>query len=188
MPTNAAQRSVLGRLQRDTAVVVQGPPGTGKTHTIANLMAALLARGKRVLVTSAKDQALTVVRDQLPPALRDLCVQFSHRYAKGSDVLERSISTVSDRVAGSDAEQIRQNIARLHQQRTQALQQRAHLQDQVFELRESETLRISAALGHEGTRANESLPLQHVDQAREAVLAMTRGDTPAEDLQDGGRQ
>ncbi|MGN9846523.1 AAA domain-containing protein [Nonomuraea sp. H19] len=154
LPTNAAQRSVLKRLQHDTAVVVQGPPGTGKTHTIANLMAALLARGKRVLVTSAKDQALKVVRDQLPPALRDLCVQFSHRYAKGSDVLERTISAVSDRVASSDVEHIRQNIARLHQQRSQALHQRAHLQGQVFELRESETLPISAAPGYVGTRAD----------------------------------
>ncbi|MFF7549681.1 AAA domain-containing protein [Streptomyces canus] len=70
MITNAAQRDVLDRLQRDTSVVVQGPPGTGKTHTISNLIAALLADGKRVLVTSAKSQALKVLRDQLPSALQ----------------------------------------------------------------------------------------------------------------------
>ncbi|MEV6156905.1 AAA domain-containing protein [Nonomuraea sp. NPDC052129] len=154
LPTNAAQRSVLQRLRHDTAVVVQGPPGTGKTHTIANLMATLLARGKRVLVTSAKDQALKVVRDQLPSALQDLCVQFSHRYAKGSDVLVRTISALSDRGASSDAEEIRHSIAKLHDQRAQALHQRAHLQEQVFQLRESETLPFTAALGYEGTRAD----------------------------------
>ncbi len=154
LPTNAAQRSVLQRLQHDTAVVVQGPPGTGKTHTIANLMAALLARGKRVLVTSAKDQALKVVRDQLPSALQDLCVQFSHRYAKGSDVLVRTISALSDRVASSDATEIRHIIATLHDQRAQTLHQRAHLQEQVFQLRESETLTFSPSPGYEGTRAD----------------------------------
>ena len=37
---------------------MQGPPGTGKTHTIANLVSAYLAEGKRILVTSQKDQAL----------------------------------------------------------------------------------------------------------------------------------
>ncbi|MFV0132470.1 AAA domain-containing protein [Streptomyces sp. HMX87] len=60
--TNERQRSVLRRLEHDTGVVVQGPPGTGKTHTIANLVSALLAQGQRVLVTSARDQALTVLR------------------------------------------------------------------------------------------------------------------------------
>jgi len=65
---------VLRRLEHDTGVVVQGPPGTGKSHTIANFVSALLAQGQRVLVTSARDQALTVLRDKLPPAVRDLCV------------------------------------------------------------------------------------------------------------------
>ncbi|WP_309057871.1 AAA family ATPase, partial [Streptomyces sp.] len=64
--SNEAQREVLRRLQTDTGVVVQGPPGTGKTHTIANLVCALLADGKRVLVTSEKGQALKVLRQQLP--------------------------------------------------------------------------------------------------------------------------
>ncbi|WP_326825816.1 AAA domain-containing protein [Streptosporangium sp. NBC_01756] len=154
LPANMAQRSVLNRLQHDTAVVVQGPPGTGKTHTIANLLAALLARGKRVLVTSAKDQALSVVRDKLPKPLQELCVQFSYQHSRGTDELERTVSALSDRVSSSDPEQLRLRITRLQEQRTETLKRRASLHDQIFDLRESETVHRSVAVGYEGTRAD----------------------------------
>ncbi|MDG4811167.1 AAA domain-containing protein [Micromonospora sp. WMMD1120] len=65
---------VIELLRSETGVVVQGPPGTGKTHTIANLVSALLARGQRVLVTSQKDQALRELRAKVPASLRDLCM------------------------------------------------------------------------------------------------------------------
>ncbi|OJY16803.1 MAG: hypothetical protein BGO98_11450 [Myxococcales bacterium 68-20] len=47
------------------AVVVQGPPGTGKSQMIANLLAAAVAEGKRVLVVCQKRAALDVVADRL---------------------------------------------------------------------------------------------------------------------------
>lgn len=46
------KRRSSGDPNHDSGVVVEGPPGTGKTHTIANLVSALLARGQRILVTS----------------------------------------------------------------------------------------------------------------------------------------
>jgi very-short-patch-repair endonuclease len=64
-PSNPAQRQVADALEKNAVVVVQGPPGTGKSLTIANLVAHLVAQGKSVLVTSHKQQALTVVRDKL---------------------------------------------------------------------------------------------------------------------------
>jgi AAA domain len=66
LDANPEQERVMHLLRTETGVVVQGPPGTGKTHTIANLVSALLARGQRVLVTSQKDQALRVLRDKIP--------------------------------------------------------------------------------------------------------------------------
>ena len=64
-PSNAAQRQVADAIGKNQIVVVQGPPGNGKSLTIANLVAHLAANGKRVLVSSHKTQALTVVRDKL---------------------------------------------------------------------------------------------------------------------------
>src|SRR5262249_29712685 len=63
LPANPEQLRIMERLRVNNGVVVQGPPGTGKTHTIANLVSALLAQGQRVLVTSQKAQALRVLRD-----------------------------------------------------------------------------------------------------------------------------
>ena len=74
LPTNPEQEAVARRLAEHRGVTVQGPPGTGKTHTIANLISHLVGHGKRVLVTSQKEQALLVLRDKIPESIRDLSV------------------------------------------------------------------------------------------------------------------
>ena len=66
LPTNPEQELVAQRLAEHRGVTVQGPPGTGKTHTIANLISHLVGHGKRVLVTSQKEQALVVLRTRSP--------------------------------------------------------------------------------------------------------------------------
>jgi primosomal protein N' len=65
LPTNPEQEAVARRLADHRGVTVQGPPGTGKTHTIANLISHLVGHGKRVLVTSQKEQALSVLREKI---------------------------------------------------------------------------------------------------------------------------
>ena len=56
------QRAVLEQACASEVTFVWGPPGTGKTYVIAHLIAALIERGERVLMTShthaAVDQAL----------------------------------------------------------------------------------------------------------------------------------
>ena len=74
LPANDEQLQILKRLNRGTGVLVQGPPGTGKSHTIANLIAHLLATGQRVLVTSQTPRALRVLQEKLPNEIADLCV------------------------------------------------------------------------------------------------------------------
>ncbi|MFI5761301.1 AAA domain-containing protein [Streptomyces sp. NPDC051563] len=153
--TNERQRSVLRRLEHDTGVVVQGPPGTGKTHTIANLVSALLAQGQRVLVTSARDQALTVLRDKLPPAVRDLCVLLlSSARQDGADELERTVNALTDQVAASDPEQLQDEIHRLSARREEVRGRISALTEQVIALREAEVYRHpEIAPGYAGTLA-----------------------------------
>ena len=66
-PSNSSQRRValLADEQRNRIIVVQGPPGTGKSLTIANVACHLVAKGKRVLICSQKDKALSVVDQTL---------------------------------------------------------------------------------------------------------------------------
>ncbi|WP_322768589.1 AAA domain-containing protein, partial [Frankia sp. Cr1] len=138
LPVNKAQHEVLHRLHQDTGVVVQGPPGTGKTHTIANLVCALLADGKRVLVTSEKDQALRVLRDKLPPKLRSLCV-FQGDVRQSSDgELEQSIRMLSQRTATTSTAQLTLRIAELTVHRDSLATHRARLLTALRELREAE--------------------------------------------------
>src|SRR4030042_6193284 len=72
---NAQQEEILIKLRKHFGALVQGPPGTGKSHTIANLVSSLLARGKKVLVTSQTENALKVLRDQIPKNIQSLCVR-----------------------------------------------------------------------------------------------------------------
>src|SRR5260370_19496398 len=47
------------------SLVIHGPPGTGKSQTIANLTAALVARGRKVLFVAEKRAAIDAVLSRL---------------------------------------------------------------------------------------------------------------------------
>ncbi|QKV72063.1 AAA family ATPase [Streptomyces harbinensis] len=149
--SNEAQREVLRRLQTDTGVVVQGPPGTGKTHTIANLVCALLADGKRVLVTSEKGQALKVLRQQLPAELRSLCVLQGDRRQDGSDDLEHSVRALSQLSATQSTERLGVRIKDHEALRSRLSATRARLRDGLRAVREAEWYEhLDVAPGYEG--------------------------------------
>jgi very-short-patch-repair endonuclease len=152
LPANPEQMRIMERLRGNNGVVVQGPPGTGKTHTIANLISALLAQGQRVLVTSQKAQALRVLRDKLPAEVAKLCVSITDLDRKGSAELEGSVKAMSNRYAGFDPAAHDDEVARLELRRTQLLERVDGLIDQVRDLREAETRAHPAvAAGYEGT-------------------------------------
>ena len=67
LPSDSSQDRVLAWSQGagGRGLVVQGPPGTGKSQLIANLVAASLAAGQRVLVVCEKRAALDVVAARL---------------------------------------------------------------------------------------------------------------------------
>ncbi|MGW5739642.1 MULTISPECIES: AAA domain-containing protein [Streptomyces] len=136
--TNSAQRAVLNRLQHDTSVVVQGPPGTGKTHTIGNLISALLADGKRILVTSEKGQALQVLRDQLPDRLRSMCVIQNEQWQSGSSDLRQSLEALNHLNATTNPDHLQERIDAAQVQRHQLMAQKAQLHDSLRQVREAE--------------------------------------------------
>ncbi len=72
LPANKEQRQIANFLNRGKGVRVQGPPGTGKSHSIANLICHLLASGKKVLVTSETERALSSLRAKFVGAAEPL--------------------------------------------------------------------------------------------------------------------
>ncbi|WP_447006521.1 AAA domain-containing protein [Saccharothrix isguenensis] len=152
LPANEEQAQILERLGGDSGVVVEGPPGTGKTHTIANLVSALLARGQRVLVTSEKAQALRVLRDKLPESMRDLCVALTDASTKGDSDLARSVNQLAGRKTDFNPARADREIADLAARRRDALVKRADLLERIRALRESETYaHPEIAPGYRGT-------------------------------------
>ncbi len=66
LDADSSQQQVLHSILRsETHAVIQGPPGTGKSQTIANLIAALIGAGKRVLFVAEKRAALDAVLKRL---------------------------------------------------------------------------------------------------------------------------
>jgi len=90
-PFNDDQVQIIRRLEKSDGLVVQGPPGTGKTHTIANIISHMLATGRRVLVASHGETALTVIRDQLPEGVRDLTISVTTSEREGLKQVEKAI-------------------------------------------------------------------------------------------------
>jgi hypothetical protein len=59
--------------------VLEGPPGTGKSQTIANMVAACMAEGKRVLFVAEKQVALNAVSTKLEEiGLDPFCITMHH--------------------------------------------------------------------------------------------------------------
>jgi hypothetical protein len=59
--------------------VLEGPPGTGKSQTIANMIAACMAEGKRILFVAEKQVALNAVSNKLEEiGLDPFCITMHH--------------------------------------------------------------------------------------------------------------
>ncbi|MDF2631052.1 MAG: hypothetical protein K0R39_4883, partial [Symbiobacteriaceae bacterium] len=65
LDADSSQQRVAEIVFAGQSAVIQGPPGTGKSQTIANLIAGLAARGRRVLFVAEKRAALEVVQRRL---------------------------------------------------------------------------------------------------------------------------
>ena len=65
LDADSSQQEAIVAARKGVSFVLQGPPGTGKSQTIANIIAQLLADGKKVLFVSEKMAALEVVKKRL---------------------------------------------------------------------------------------------------------------------------
>jgi len=119
MPYNEEQVSIVQKLEHGNGAVVQGPPGTGKTHTIANIICHYLAQGKRVLVTSKGESALTEVLGKLPERIRPLSVALLSDEREGLKQFEHSIQTIASSVAAMNPSRAATEIASLQERLNQ---------------------------------------------------------------------
>jgi very-short-patch-repair endonuclease len=65
LDADSSQRSAIAAVLSGRSLVIHGPPGTGKSQTIANLIAALVTRGRKVLFVAEKRAAIDAVLSRL---------------------------------------------------------------------------------------------------------------------------
>ncbi|HZR53986.1 MAG TPA: AAA domain-containing protein [Streptosporangiaceae bacterium] len=65
LDADSSQRAAIDTVLAGQSLVIHGPPGTGKSQTIANLIAALVARGRKVLFVAEKRAAIDAVLSRL---------------------------------------------------------------------------------------------------------------------------
>ncbi|MCR1785488.1 DUF4011 domain-containing protein [Nocardioides carbamazepini] len=78
LDADSSQNYAINAAFGGSHVVVKGPPGTGKSQTITNLIAGLMARGKRVLFVAEKRAAIDAVLGRLGGAELDTWVMDLH--------------------------------------------------------------------------------------------------------------
>ena len=65
LDADSSQNTAINAALAGESFVLQGPPGTGKSQTIANAVAAMMARGKSVLFVAEKRAAIDAVTKRL---------------------------------------------------------------------------------------------------------------------------
>ena len=104
LPADFSQLRAIEEARQGRNLVIHGPPGTGKSQTIANLIATLLADGKRVLFVSEKTAALDVVKKRLEECtLGVFCLDLHSDRVRKSVVYRQLSSALNDERVQLDA-------------------------------------------------------------------------------------
>ncbi len=128
---NDQQEEIVKKLKKHFGVLVQGPPGTGKSHTIANIVSSLLARGKRVLVTSQTENALKVLRDYIPQEIRSLCVSQLGSDTESKRQLNEAVESIGKHLAEKNSRIVEQKIQQLKNDLRKNREEQALLLNQI---------------------------------------------------------
>jgi len=109
---DSSQHRVVAEVVAGHDGVIHGPPGTGKSQTIANLIATLAAKGRRVLFVAEKRAALDVVKDRLQRVDLGCLVLDLH----GADISRRAVMQQIAESLALVREAPSVDVAQLHRQ------------------------------------------------------------------------
>lgn len=171
LDADSSQHEAIEAARSGAHLVVHGPPGTGKSQTIANLVAALAADGKRVLFVAEKRAAIDAVVGRLDRVgLADLVLDL-HDGARGrrriATELTEALPGRSAKPAdppGRDVDRLRAAASTLREHRDAMHQPRHPWGVSVHDVQEA-----ISALG-----LGEHPPHSHVRIRGEALQALPR--------------
>src|SRR5262249_27136317 len=117
-------------------------------------VSSLLARGKRVLVTSQTENALKVLRDLIPQEVRSLCVSQLGSDAESKKQLNDSVVEIGNRLALRDSREPEQRIPRMRHELRDIREEQAKLRAQIKDWVELDSCRIT--IGGEEISAHQA--------------------------------
>ena len=130
---DSSQQDAILLAKRGASFVLQGPPGTGKSQTITNMIAELIADGKKVLFVSEKMAALEVVHKRLTKVgLAPFCLTLHSHNANRREILDQLDKTIKMSRQKASLQQDAYNILyRLKEVRSALNQYSSELHDVV---------------------------------------------------------
>jgi len=97
LDADSSQQEAVQAALAGVSFVLQGPPGTGKSQTITNMIAELMANGKRVLFVSQKMAALDVVQGNLEKCgLGERCLELHDPKRNRADIIKEIATSLEN--------------------------------------------------------------------------------------------
>jgi len=95
---NESQKKIVTAVNnpKNNIIVVDGPPGTGKSYTITALIYNAAKKGKKVVITSHKKQALDVIEDQLMEQFKRLHPRAKPSIVRLTSDRERTLNSIQN--------------------------------------------------------------------------------------------
>jgi hypothetical protein len=156
LDADSSQSIVIEEARRGRNLVVQGPPGTGKSQTIANIIAAAVDAGQKVLFVSEKMAALDVVKRRLDAVgIGDTCLELHSKKANKRAVLQELNRTwlLGSPSGGSDCH-LTETLDAVRRQLS-AHPARLHARDVATRLSPYEVMGHLVRLRHEGVKPTD---------------------------------
>jgi len=106
LDADSSQRSAISAVLSGHSLVIHGPPGTGKSQTIANLIAALVARGRKVLFVAEKRAAIDAVLSRLKSVDLGEAVLDIHEGTRDRQRIARDLGDTLDLAQRTEAPEV----------------------------------------------------------------------------------
>ena len=93
---DSSQLQAIKAAKNGKNFVIQGPPGTGKTQTISNIIAELVAQGKKVLFVAEKKAAIDAVLKNFSKInLGKIFLDLHDKKSKSKDIVSQIIDSIN---------------------------------------------------------------------------------------------
>ncbi len=119
LSADSSQSAAVNAALAGHSFVLQGPPGTGKSQTISNLIAVMMAEGKRVLFVAEKRAAIDAVVKRLTNVGLDHFVMDLHGGVSSRKKLAQQLAASFTRITNTqsvDHQELHQHLAEARQE------------------------------------------------------------------------